>query len=68
MAKKSDIQLENIKWELENEHCVKYTESQARTILRKCRKEVAEASRIALTNTIYDEVERMDLPGWQQED
>ena len=62
MAKKSDIQLEHIKWELENEHGVfAVTESQARTILRKCRKEVAEASRIALINTIYEEVERMNL-------
>jgi len=64
MAKKSDIQLDHIKWELGG-YCVTYTENQAKTILRKCRRAVAEASRIALINTIYEEVDRMDLPEWQ---
>ena len=66
MAKKlvQDYTLSSVEWELDNNHLVEYTERQAKTILRKCRKEVREASETAFTNTIYEEIERMNLKKW----
>lgn len=66
MAKKlvQDYTLSSVEWELDNNHLVEYTERQAKTILRKCRKEVREAAETAFTNTIYEEIERMNLKKW----
>jgi hypothetical protein len=68
MAKKlvQDYDLHNVTWELDNQHLVEYTEKQAKTILRKCRKEVRAAADTAFSNTIYEEVERMNLQRWPE--